>query len=129
MTFFEFLKFFFTNTDDAMSLDKTEIERHAFMLNRMMSIKYPEHAAHLSKFGFSAFVVVAYWSDVAKKYNTYPKFLYTKMDKAPDQKEILEFLNYMKLDTWTKEYILRDCTIVENDVQDFQEMKKINKSK
>lgn len=129
MTFFEFLKFFFNNPTEAMELDKTEIERHSFMLNRIMAIKYPEHAEHLSTFGLSAFAVVGFWSEVAKRYNTYPKFLYIKQDKAPDLKEMNEFLEYMKVDSFTKNYLMKNPEKIEQDVQQFNEMNKIEKTK
>lgn len=82
MKLFEFVKILFNNPKKYKQLNGHEIGKHRFMINRFMSIRYPEMANLLNINKINSRHLVDCWYLVASnRYNRTPGWIFTKVRK------------------------------------------------
>ena len=84
---FDLVKIMFTNSTEFNKLKSIEKARHAFLINRFFSIKYPSTAQSLNFNGANPTTSVDLWQLVASKYGRVPGWIYTKTKKTEKEKE------------------------------------------
>jgi hypothetical protein len=81
-TLFSFVKMFFGNNPNYEKLTQYDKGRHRFMIQRFMSIQYPIMANKLNINKTNPAHIVSSWKTVASRYNTTPKWIWTKVEKG-----------------------------------------------
>lgn len=79
MKLFDYINIIF-NPNNSQWEDVTELDkaRNAFMLNRLMSIKFPIQAQMLNIMKISPVGQAQTWRNIAKQFKRTPGFIYTK---------------------------------------------------
>lgn len=79
---FDIIKYLFTDSNKLNSVPTTILLKNAFMINRYMSIMYPQQANILQINKINQIEVIKFWSDFLKVYNNkVPGWVYTKGQK------------------------------------------------
>ncbi len=134
---FDFIRVFFNEPQNYKKLTRHQKAKHAFMMNRFCSIKYPVQAALFNKVGMDPAGLVDCWQMVAQQYKKTPSWIFTKTNKnqkdtkeySPED-EILDM--YLQInEIGMKEYkdaLKYNETIVVNDLKTLEkQMTKIQK--
>jgi hypothetical protein len=84
---FDFIKVFFGSNPKYKEVSDYQKKKHKFILNRFMSIRYPDTAQRFNINKINPVAVVNLWRVVAGKYNRTPSWIFTKTKKSPERKE------------------------------------------
>lgn len=84
---FDFIKVFFGNNSKYKEVNDYQKKKHFFMLQRFMSIRYPDTAQKFNINKINPVAVVNLWKLVANKYNRTPIWIFTKVKKQQIVKE------------------------------------------
>ena len=93
---FDYIKIFFTDNEKFNSISDKIKEKHFFMLNRFISIKFPLTAIQLSKLNINAIHATNLLHDLMISYKKVPQWIYTpaksevttKKEYLPEEKII-----------------------------------------
>lgn len=83
---FNFIKIFFGNNPKYNEVTSYQKRKHRFMLQRFMSIRYPDVAQKFNINKINGSVVVDLWHHVGKKYNRTPNWIWTKTKQSTKKK-------------------------------------------
>lgn len=77
---FDIIKWVFTDAETIMNMSDVLLKRHSFMVNRFMSIQYPQQAYIFHSSGVSGANIVKAWSCffLRQRLRYSPKWVYTK---------------------------------------------------
>lgn len=81
---FNLIKIFFGNNPKYKNVSDYQKKKHKFIIQRFMSIKYPDTAQRFNVNKINPVAVVNLWRIVASKYNRTPVWIFTKTKKAPE---------------------------------------------
>lgn len=106
---FDIVKWVFTDLDTIMGLSDVLLKRHSYMVNRFMSIQYPQQAYVFHLSGVSGSNIVRAWASFfsRQRLRYSPKWIYTKGAKRSKEevndksefnmKDIKEMCAYNKI--------------------------------
>jgi hypothetical protein len=89
---FDFVKIMFTKKSQFENIKNHTKKRHHFMINRFFAIKYPANANQFNINGISGGNVVASWGLVAQRFNSVPRWWYTKTKKSTATKKADKYI-------------------------------------
>ena len=108
MELFDFIKIVFTKRDPKKwdALTSHEKSKFQFMLNRVMSIKYPLNAQQLNFVKTNGLGVAEVWHNVAGRFygDTVPNFIYTKTDKSKKENSPVAKVPKESIDFWCEKH-------------------------
>lgn len=81
---FDFIKVFFGSNPKYKEVNDYQKKKHRFIMQRFMSIRYPDTAQRFNVNKINPVAVVNLWRIVASKYNRTPVWIFTKTKKAPE---------------------------------------------
>jgi len=90
MQLFDLVRVMFTDPKKYKEVKNNDKAKNQFMINRFMSIKFPQQAQLLNMNGINGIGVVDTWQFVSSKFKKVPGWIYTKTKKTKAQ-EKLEF--------------------------------------
>lgn len=94
MELFDLITAMFSKRDQFEKTTLHERGRHAFMISRFMSIKYPIQAQYLNHTKIHPGSAVTYWADtVGKMFTRTPSWMYTKTKKEKEKKAAAQPVN------------------------------------
>lgn len=82
---FDFLTIIFEKQNEYKNVGNNLKQRHFFMLNRLMSIQYPQFANVLNYNGISTLYGTEMWARFGRNFKKRPAFLFTKTNKSSDK--------------------------------------------
>jgi len=131
---FDFVKIMFTKPQQYKKIKQHTKKRHHFMINRFMSIKYPANAMMFNINGINGGSVVECWSVVASRFQSVPRWFYTKTKKAkkntpdkynPSEKAVSIYMDkneignreFSELKEFAKEALFSDLKKIEEQIE------------
>ena len=120
MELFPFIKVFFSKPKEYEKLKSYDKRRHKFMLQRFMSIRYPEAAQAFNINKINSLGVIDSWHKVAIQFKRVPGWIYTRVRK---KKKIKEAKVFEPLDSTVKYYMEKN----EIGNREYKEALKLNK--
>jgi len=137
---FDFVRVFFNEPQNYKKLTQYQKSRHAFMINRFFSIKYPVQAAIFNKVGMDAAGIIDCWYMVAQQYRKTPGWIFTKTAKSEKDKkrympedEVLDMYlqineigmkEYQDARTFAEEKVVADLKVLEKQMTKIQKRNK-----
>lgn len=85
---FDFLTIIFEKQNEYKNVGNNLKQRHFFMLNRLMSIQYPQFANVLNYNGINTLYGTEMWARFGRNFKKRPAFLYTKTNKSDKEKKV-----------------------------------------
>jgi hypothetical protein len=100
MKLFDYLKVVFGRDEDWDSLTGYDKSKNSFMLNRMMSARFPMQSSLFNSLRTDPVGAAESWRMVGSKFSRVPAFIYTKVSKkkealkqySPDPRALAEYL-------------------------------------
>jgi hypothetical protein len=100
MKLFDYLKVVFGRDEDWDSLTSYDKSKNSFMLNRMMSAKFPMQSSLFNSLRTDPVGAAESWRMVGSKFSRVPGFIYTKVSSkgkkqaaySPDPRALAEYL-------------------------------------
>ena len=120
MELFPFIKVFFSKPKEYEKLKAYDKTRNKFMLQRFMSIRYPEAANAFNINKINSLGVIDSWHKVAIQFKRVPTWIYTRVRK---KKKIKESKVFEPLETTIKYYMEKN----EIGDREYKEALKFNK--
>ena len=131
---FDFVKIMFTRPGDYKKIKQHTKKRLHFMINRFMSIKYPANAMMFNINGINGGNVVECWSVVASRFQSVPRWFYTKTKKAkkntpdkynPSERAVAIYMDkneignreFSELKEFAKEALFSDLKKIEEQIE------------
>jgi len=88
MQLFDLVRVMFTSPKKYKEVKNNDKAKNQFMINRFMSIKFPQQAQLLNMNGINGIGVVDTWQFVTSKFNKVPGWIYTKTKKTKAQEKV-----------------------------------------
>lgn len=85
---FDFLTIIFEKQNEYKNVGNNLKQRHFFMLNRLMSIQYPQFANVLNYNGINTLYGTEMWARFGRNFKKRPPFLFTKTNKSDKEKKV-----------------------------------------
>ena len=120
MELFPFIKVFFSKPKEYEKLKAYDKKRHKFMLQRFMSIRYPEAAQAFNINKINPLGVIDSWHKVAVQFKRVPGWIYTRVRK---KKKVKEKKVFEPMESTVKYYMERN----EIGNREYKEALKFNK--
>jgi len=83
---FDLTKLMFTNNKKFNEVKLSDKAKHAFIINRFFSIKFPSNAQKMNVNGFNPGRLVNIWGLVGSRFTSVPSWIYTKTKKVDNPK-------------------------------------------
>ena len=120
---FDFIKIMFSNRNEYDKVSKKYKQRHFWMIQRFMSIRYPDKANYFNLYGINQENVIDNWTNFTLKQGRIPSWFYTKINKK--EKETKKNKQYVPSDS-AKNLLLKKFKWSLKDYEDYEKVNKEN---